>query len=399
MAGITWLYVFYFFWSMLNPSATGNVLNQELGNQQHLYDSYAEVHCQFRSITFGNTTEGYLRISSPQSSFEPGDYSIAFKATKANGETTVDSLSLDQLSPTSDGAVISTLKWTDLMGGSVYVTIENKKSGESWEYEWLIEKGDPLILKHQTGNPVFENYILQKDTFQIISANPDIDIVYLFHYRHNFEAARPPISGGHGTSGKNLSIDSIWSIKVGTKMRLEDPGLYFVQSDSTSLEGLSFRVVDSSYPKPGNIKSLVAPLKYITTKSEYGQLQAAEDPKKAFDKFWLENTNDERLARENIRAYFQRFAWTNQVFTNYKEGWKTDRGLIYIIFGLPADVRRLPDREEWTYPSFNDGQVVFTFMKVPNIFTNQHYELVRNSEYDNFWFATVDAWRTGGLIR
>ncbi|MGI9545590.1 MAG: GWxTD domain-containing protein [Cyclobacteriaceae bacterium] len=398
MAGITWLNVFYYLLSMVYPSALDHTQTKELGNQRHLYDSYAEIHCQFRSVTHDNTTIGHLKVLPRLTSFEPDDYYITYHTTKATGsKTESDTLTMSQR--TSEGSFIATLEWSDLLGGSVYLLIQNIASGESWEYEWLIQDGDPLILKNGSGVPVFENYILQKDSFHIESADPSVSSVYVYQYRHDFEPARPPISSAPGASGKNLSIDSVWSVKVGQKILLEDLGLYFIQSDSSSLKGISFRITDNSYPKPGKIESLVAPLKYITTKSEYRRLQSADDPKKAFDKFWLEQTNDEQLARKNIKAYFQRFTWSNQVFTSYKEGWKTDRGMIFMIFGLPMDVRRLPAREEWTYSGFGDSQVVFTFMMVPNIFTDQHYELVRSSDYDDFWFATLDAWRTGGLTR
>ena len=400
MTGITWIYALFYLWSTANLSAPVRMADNELANQRHLYDSNAEIHCQFQSITYENTTKGHLKISSPRSNYDVNDYLITYQTTKASrSKSQSDTLSTDRLSPTLDGSFITTLSWPDLIGGSLYLTITNKSSGASWEYEWSILKGDPLILKNEAGMAIFENYISNQDSFQIESADPGITTVHLYQYEHNFDAARPPISSRSRASGRNLSIDSVWSIKVGQKMAIKDAGLYFVQSDSSSLEGISFRITEASYPRPGKIQSLVAPLKYITTKSEFQQLQSAEDPKKAFDKFWLEQTNDEQLARKNIRAYFQRLTWCNQIFTNYKEGWKTDRGMIYIIFGLPQEVRRLPDREEWTYPSFNNSEVVFTFMRVPNIFTDQHYELVRSSDYDDYWFATLDAWRRGGLTR
>ena len=37
-------------------------------------------------------------------------------------------------------------------------------------------------------------------------------------------------------------------------------------------------------------------------------------------------------------GYYRRVRFANEEFTQYKDGWKTDRGMIYILFGPPNQV-------------------------------------------------------------
>ena len=40
------------------------------------------------------------------------------------------------------------------------------------------------------------------------------------------------------------------------------------------------------------------------------------------------------------------FSSVTSLFTSYKQGWKTDKGMIYIIFGAPDEVLKDGEREE-----------------------------------------------------
>ena len=99
-------------------------------------------------------------------------------------------------------------------------------------------------------------------------------------------------------------------------------------------------------------------------------------------------------AKEIIRNYYQQVEKANILFTNYKEGWKTDQGMVYIIFGLPTSVNESQETEEWIYNN-ETLKVKFTFDKLGNLFTDKHYDLVRKENYDKVWFRMVDSWRKG----
>ena len=86
----------------------------------------------------------------------------------------------------------------------------------------------------------------------------------------------------------------------------------------------------------------------------------------------------------------------NNYFTNYKEGWKTDKGMIFIIFGNPDEVYKNDVGELWIYrKNDNFPKMRFSFAKVPNIFTDDHYTLLRSHSYQNNWFKAIQLWRRG----
>ena len=83
----------------------------------------------------------------------------------------------------------------------------------------------------------------------------------------------------------------------------------------------------------------------------------------------------------------------------YKEGWKTDKGMIYLVLGPPSRIQRNGLREVWLYSqSANFSEIIFTFYRKPNQFSEDHYELVRYPEYGAYWYPFVEAWRTGSVL-
>jgi GWxTD domain-containing protein len=54
--------------------------------------------------------------------------------------------------------------------------------------------------------------------------------------------------------------------------------------------------------------------------------------------FWQSHIGDPRKARKVATLYYQRVRAVNELFSNYKEGWKTPRGMTYILFGPPSSV-------------------------------------------------------------
>src|SRR5690606_16033435 len=108
---------------------------------------------------------------------------------------------------------------------------------------------------------------------------------------------------------------------------LEQPGLYLLQTDTTVAEGLAFRV-DGDYPRYRRVENLADPLIYICTKQEFSRIKQARGDKRAFDRVILSITKDAERAKTLMRNYFRRVEQANTYFSSYKEGWKTDRGMI-----------------------------------------------------------------------
>jgi len=125
-------------------------------------------------------------------------------------------------------------------------------------------------------------------------------------------------------------------------------------------------------------------------------LMADENKKEAFETFWLDMTKSADGAQWIIRSYFDRIEEANYFFTNYKEGWKTDMGMVFIILGPPDEVYKDGEKESWHYRSEGkDPLVIFNFLHIKSLFTDQQYMLIRDNQYKSYWYKAIDSWRKG----
>jgi GWxTD domain-containing protein len=217
------------------------------------------------------------------------------------------------------------------------------------------------------------------------------DPTIVSYYNDRFPAAPPAFAESQGRVSAGIKADSTFSIAAGSEVVLPMTGLYLIQSDTNSTDGTAFRV-ENDYPRYTRVSSLVGPMMYICTRDEVNRLIASNNDKKMFDRVVLSITNDTDRARKLMRSYFRRVELANLYFTSYKEGWKTDRGMVYIIFGLPSEVFRFSDREVWNY---DEGQKIsFTFSKSSSIFDPDNYVLIREKKFRETWLETVDLWRS-----
>jgi GWxTD domain-containing protein len=211
------------------------------------------------------------------------------------------------------------------------------------------------------------------------------------YYSHVFPAAVPPFSEAQGKVDKQFVADSTFVVDAGQSFVAAKKGLYFLQHDTTSLEGFSFRAEDD-YPRLARVESLADPLVYICTREEFIRVKTAKGDKKAFDKVILNITGDPDRAKTLFRSYFRRVELANEFFSSYKEGWKTDRGMIYIIFGVPDEVYKFEDREVWNYKN-DQYKLTFNFAKSSTLFDPQNYVLIRDKKFQETWYGVIDLWR------
>jgi GWxTD domain-containing protein len=213
------------------------------------------------------------------------------------------------------------------------------------------------------------------------------------YYDDNFPPAAPAFSEGLARVSKGMEADSMFTVTADGNATLTKKGLYLFQLDSAKAEGVAIRAEDD-YPRYRLVKNLPGPFVYICTKVEYDRLEIASSDKRTFDRTVLNIAGDADRAKNLIKSYFRRVEIANQYFTSYKEGWKTDRGMVYIIFGLPDKVMKFYDTEVWEYD--NDRfEVSFTFTKASSVFDPDNYVLVRDAKYKRVWYEEIDLWRKG----
>lgn len=259
---------------------------------------------------------------------------------------------------------------------------------------------DRFALFDRTGTqPQLRNYVNAGDTVVIRDVAGTRKPLTGFRYRHEFDAASSPMNTSPRPAPKSLSVDSTLTVTTNQPFVLPKEGLYYFMEDTTDVSGIGLLAADKRFPKLTRPEKLIKPVLYMSTSTEITELNQAQDTKKAFDRYWLSlMSGNEEVARRTLKSYFDRVEEANRLFTTYKEGWKTDKGMIYIVLGAPDRVQRNREREVWVYSRrANVSEINFTFTKKPNQFVEDHYELVRYIEYQPIWYPIVEAWRTGAI--
>jgi len=252
----------------------------------------------------------------------------------------------------------------------------------------------PLLVNDQ-GSPIVAGYFKIDDELAVSSNNKESKQVYIHHYSKTFHYADPP-TRVKGIADKELTVDSIFVVATGKKLVFQSPGLYFMQTDPSGNTGYAYRVERGPYPNYNLLEELSRCMRYITTNDEWKKLDTPDLTKAVFDEVWIKMAGNELGARKAIREYFRRITAANKYFTSYKEGWKTDMGMIYTIFGPPDEVNIRKNYEVWRYKeTIHHDEMEFDFKKLKNPFSNRHYTLIRDDSYGRDWYRTVDMVRKG----
>lgn len=278
------------------------------------------------------------------------------------------------------------------------LVLEIKQAKKSYYFDIQINQGmilghlDFSLIHSQDSTVFLKNYITRTKNLTTIASN---DSMACYVYQPNFAPALPPMVTGIPPGNKSLQLDSIYYYN--RTLRIDSINkLFFVQKDSSTNIGRGFITVSDYFPKFRLPQELIQPLVYISTKSEYQEIITTENKKKAFDNFWVRTLKNKDRAKSALKKFYSNVTKANGLFTNYKEGWKTDPGLIYVVFGNPMEVVRNQNEEKWSYVRFGE-KITFNFEKIPNLFVRTHLRLQRNNSYSKIWFRAVSSWRKGNL--
>lgn len=117
---------------------------------------------------------------------------------------------------------------------------------------------------------------------------------------------------------------------------------------------------------PINVNDLdlaIRQLRYIAKEEEFEKIEDAksdEEKRKLFEEFWKKrDPNPDTKRNEFMEEYYSRVEYANQHFSHYIPGWRTDMGMVFILFGSPNNVERHPfdidskPYEVWSYYDYN----------------------------------------------
>lgn len=252
----------------------------------------------------------------------------------------------------------------------------------------ILNSDDEFVLKRCFG---------KDEPVSIQSNDHQLSRLTAYHYSRKFPIALPPFVYKKRDAFK-YAPDSVFVVKMADgqtpEFIPENPGFYHFLADTSQRNGLTvFRFYDG-FPGINSPKRMLYPLRYLTTKEEFGEMAESENKKLAVEQFWLKLKGNAERAAHSIKKYYSRVERANRLFTSYIEGWKTDRGMVYIIFGVPGTMKRGDGYEIWKYGEPHKGRSLeFTFVRVDNPFTDNDFKLIKSPGYKEPWYYAVDNWR------
>lgn len=247
----------------------------------------------------------------------------------------------------------------------------------------------PVYLNTERGKTIsFQIEPIKPYLQQVPELKDSTEKPYCYAYSMDFGLADPAF-GNMRELSPTLDPDSLFLFDA--SQSFQDWTFYFLQCDTTGAAGRGFLKCPSYFPKLRKVEELVGPVQYLASAKEFAEIINSGSPKFAFEQFWIRNAGGKEKAKTAISSFYNRVTWSNALFTNYKPGWKTDKGLIFLIFGKPDQVYRTNRKERWMYL---DGQE-FEFIRISTLFAPTLYTLIRKKEYRDRWIQRIGQIRKG----
>ena len=306
-----------------------------------------------------------------------------------NKKTRIDTNFIFNFSKTEEGFL--DLRISDINRSREFrKTLSIDKFSESNRQFYMITDTNNQIL--------FDDFFFEGQSI-LIKSNFNNDKLYATKNKTVFPLSPPPFTKSAQPSfPDNISFTEELNFNSQNIIFYDLPneGFVFFQLDTLNDLGFTLFNFHNDYPLLKSAKQLIPPLRYLTTKDEFDLLVSSINPKVAVDKYWLSNATSKERARTLIRVYYSRVEFANKLFSCHLEGWKTDRGMISIIFGTPSYTSLVRNSEVWIYGDENNiHSLKFVFDQKPNPFSSNDYVLSRNYSYKNPWYRAVESWRNG----
>lgn len=258
---------------------------------------------------------------------------------------------------------------------------------------------DWLVLSYPGNSVAFERFFYSGETFRLIKQSEKAERLYVSVFSPRNVLPLPPFSLEEQPDNVPLP-DSTFYMAYSEQLmyKLGEQGIY-VFHFKPEIRGLCLTQFGDRYPQVTQPADMLPPLQYITSHEEYQKLLTNADLKIAVDEFWLDKGKTFGNARDLIRVYYNRVVFANLYFPSSKQGWKTDRGMIYLLFGPPLSVDRAETRESWLYEATETGEkITFEFNLTDDYWTGYDFKLKRKEEFRPLWNRAVDSWRRGKIF-
>ena len=266
-----------------------------------------------------------------------------------------------------------------------------------------VDKTDPnsaqnfKVVSTFSGYPKFLRFFLTGEKFNVQYRDRGVDSIYVDYFRITNELPRPPITATSDYTMNYVADTSYVFPQVDTvdyDLRLE--GMYHIKADKEQSEGLTLFNFGGTFPEVKSSKELMEPLFYLTTLAEYKDLRTEPNRKLAVDDYWLRIGKSIEKSRELIRIYYNRVIYSNLYFSSNKEGWKTDQGMVFILFGPPNRIQMTGSGESWYYYAKRKSKTVeYKFQREQDAFSDQNMIWQRSTDSQMYLNEAIRSWRNG----
>ena len=275
-----------------------------------------------------------------------------------------------------------------------------------------INKYNFRIQGHFDKNELFSPVTRLDEYVNLVYARGHVDSLFIWFYKPFKEVPDPPAML---LPEKTLDYDpkQVVALPYSDTLPMMFPkeGIYLCSVDRNIKDGFTFLNLGTTYPKLTTPDVMIEPLAYLASQDEMTELKSAQKPKAALDEFWIKCAGNVDKARELLRIYYTRVLYSNYYFTSYNEGWRSERGMIYIIYGPPDKVYKTTEGESWGYKkpvikskwggrfTVTDSYLFFIFKKKQSVFSDNDFYLSRSETLVTFWDKAVASWRKGIVFR
>ena len=366
----------------LFTSLVGYSINFSRVNVAWQYDPNAPIKIEHRVVTIGERFRVFLHLK--VDSVDQWNYEFLMQDGYESESHEEVSPRLDTLRNGKNDLILS----LDLeRGNSDLLVIKIFRFEEYYYYDIVLRIGNlpfPAIYPVDAdGLPIFKNYV-NRSGFQWMNSQT----FHAMKFLESPDPADPPMADMKPLApGADLDTSFIFSDSIS----FEDGYFYTVRDDSLASTGVTVLKTPPYFPEYRKLTELVEAMFYLTSEAEKKSLLNSKDLKKSFDSFWINNFNTKPRARSAIRKYYNAVELSNRTFTDFKSGWKTDRGMMFIVFGKPDEVYRTNSLEEWYYDSGNS----FEFTVISSYFSARTYTLRRNKDLEELWYKQIASIRRG----
>ncbi len=334
----------------------------------------------------------------------PGNYSMLLEMSDRNDSSSMDSVTERIMVPTYS---FDKLQTSDIELCSEISAGDPSQQGAFYKNTYNVVPNPKLV--YGAGLPIIYYYV---EVYNI----PDtpVDSLFTVQYevrdafgqvrkdrtvtRKKFGATSVEVGTVNGSDLKTGSYTFIFTVvdsaanTYATSSRrffVYNPGLGAPESAGSSLAGAS--VLSTVFATMGmeQVNKEFEEARYISTpkeKEQFRELQSLPAKRQYLYDFWKKRDSNPESGVYSVRTqYLQRVAYANDNFrVGSREGWRTDRGRVYIVYGPPDQIDRHPNEgnlkpyEIWYYNSIQGG-VTFDFIDRTGF---GNYQLVNSSARD-----------------